>query len=109
MAIAHLTSGEPLSVLPYGTSLSNERTVALFKSEELELIRLVLPAGKAFPSHKVAGEITIQCLEGELEITVEGVAQTLHANQLMFLAGGVTHDVLAVRDASALVTIVLHR
>ena len=40
--------------------------LALFKTEELEVIRLVLAAGKSLPPHKVPGEITIQCLEGRI-------------------------------------------
>ncbi len=51
--------------------------------------------------------MTIQCLEGSLEITTEGAAQTLTANQLMYLSGGAMHSLLALEDASALVTIVL--
>lgn len=109
MAISHLTSGEPVSVAPYGHALADERTVALFKSKELEVIRLVLTAGKSFPLHKVSGEITLQCLEGTLQVTVDGLSQTLNARQLMFLAGGVPHSVVAQTDASALVTMVLHR
>lgn len=109
MAISHPSSGEPVTVRPYGASLSGERTTALFKSDELEVIRLVLPAGKAFPAHTVAGEITLQCLEGQLEVTINGAAQRLNAHELMFLAGGVVHGVQAVSDASALLTIVLHR
>ena len=109
MAISHLSSGEPISLMPFGKTVNGERSVALFKSEELEVIRLVLTAGKSFPSHSVPGEITLQCLEGSIEVTTDGDVQTLSANQLMFLAGGVDHGLLALTDASALLTIVLRR
>lgn len=109
MAISHLNSGEPIQLMPFGKTIDGERSVALFKSEQLEVIRLVLTAGKAFPSHSVPGEITLQCLEGRLEVTANGSVQTLNANQLLFLAGGVDHSLLAVTDATALLTIVLPR
>ena len=109
MAISHLSSGEPISLMPFGKTVNGERSVALFKSEELEVIRLVLAAGKSFPSHSVPGEITIQCLEGSIEVTSDGDVQTLRSNHLMFLAGGVNHELLAVTDATALLTIVLPR
>ena len=109
MAISHLAAGQTLSVLPFGSALANVRTTALFKSEQLEVIQLVLAAGKSFPPHKVAGEITIQCLEGSFEVTIEGAVQTLKASQLMYLSGGVQHGLTALEDASALVTIVLRR
>jgi quercetin dioxygenase-like cupin family protein len=109
MAISHLAAGQTISVLPLGSALANARTTALFKSEQLEVIQLVLPAGKSFPPHKVAGEITIQCLEGSVEVTIEDAAQTLKANQLMYVSGGVQHSLTALEDASALVTIVLRK
>ena len=109
MAISHMNSGEPIRLMPFGKTIEGERSVALFKSEQLEVIRLVLTAGKSLPAHSVPGEITLQCLEGSLEVTAEGQVQTLLANHLMFLAGGVDHTLLAVSDATVLLTIVLPR
>jgi hypothetical protein len=68
MAITHAISGQALDVNPLGDAIFGQKTKALFKSQDLEVIRLVLLAGKALPSHKVAGDITIQCLEGSLTI-----------------------------------------
>ena len=61
------------------------------------------------PMHKVSGEITIQCIEGELDVQVDGNSTRLLAGQLMFLLGSVPHSVTAVANASALVTLVLVR
>ncbi len=109
MAIDHAFPGQPITVHPLGKSLSTERTVALFKATDLEVIRLVLLAGKALPPHKVLGEITIQCIEGALGITVDGTCHVLRAGQLLYLAGNVLHGVTALEDASALVTIALKK
>jgi len=107
MSIPHALSGQPIAVVPYGSSLPGQRSVALFKSDQLEVIRLVLAAGKTMPTHKVSGEITIQCLEGVLDVEVNGDSTLLAAGQLMFLHGEVPHSVTAREHASALVTIVL--
>lgn len=107
MAITHAQPGQPVAVLPLGPRLADEKTVALFKSEQLEVIRLVLQAGKALPPHKVPGEITIHCLEGRMAVGADGTQHVLAAGQLLYLGGGVMHDVRALDDASALVTIVL--
>lgn len=107
MSLPHALSGQPVAVAPFGPGLSGQRTVALFKSAQLEVIRLVLAAGKTMPTHKVAGEITIQCLEGLLAIEVHGQSTLLAAGELMFLQGEVPHSVTARAAASALVTIVL--
>jgi quercetin dioxygenase-like cupin family protein len=107
MAIPHASSGQVIDVRPLGDRLTGEVTTALFKSEQLEVIRLVLPAGKAFPPHRVAGEITIHCIEGLIDVSEEGQSRRLAAGQMLFLSPGVLHGVVAVEDASALVTIVL--
>lgn len=109
MAIAHALSGQPTDVLPLGAALAGARTVALFKTDELEVIRLVLPAGKSMPPHKVAGAITVQCIEGRVDITCEDGSHLLAAGQLLYLPGGVPHGVVALEDASVLVTIVLRK
>ncbi len=107
MAIVHARPGEAINVQPLGVHLLSEKTTALFKSAQLELIRLVLAAGKSLPPHKVPGEITIQCIEGEIDVTAEGASHVLLAGQLLFLSGNVLHGVVAIQDSSALVTIVL--
>ena len=107
MSIPHALSGQPVAVAPFGPGLAEQRTVALFKSDQLEVIRLVLAAGKAMPTHRVSGEITIQCLEGELDVVVYDERTLLAAGQLLFLHGDVPHSVTAREHASALVTIVV--
>jgi quercetin dioxygenase-like cupin family protein len=109
MSIPHAQSGQAISVAPFAHTLAQQRTVALFKSEQLELIRLVLLAGKSMPPHKVSGEITIQCLEGRMDVQVQGTSTLLQPGELMFLLGSVPHSVTALEDASALVTIVLKK
>ena len=70
-------------------------------------MRVVLVAGKSLPPHKVVGEITVQCIEGLLDVTVDGKSHVLRPGQLLYLAGNVVHGVTALEDASALVTVAL--
>ena len=109
MAIQHVVSGQPVNVLPPAASPSDRQTVALFKTEELEVMRLVLPKGKTMPAHKVAGDITVQCLEGSISFISDGKDQTLVAGDMLYLAGGVVHSLTGVEDACALVHIVLRK
>ena len=83
--------------------------LALFKTDDLEVMRLVLTAGKSLPVHKVAGEITIQCIEGRIDVTLNGESRILEAGHLIYLARDVVHGVMAIEDASVLVTIALLR
>ena len=107
MAISHALPGQAIDVRPLGARLSGERTAALFKSEDLEVMRLVLRAGKSLPQHSVPGEITIQCVEGAIDVTTEAESHVLRAGQLLFLLGNVAHGVTALEDSTALVTVVL--
>lgn len=107
MALLHASPGSPVDVGPLGPQLATQRTAALFKSRDLEVIRLVLRAGQSLPAHDVPGEITIQCIEGSIEIGHPGGGALLEAGQMLFLEGGVRHDLQARSDASALVTIAL--
>lgn len=107
MAIAHAISGRPISVLPYGEGLAQNQSTAIFKTERLEVMRLVLPKGKSQPTHKVAGAVTVQCLEGAIDFTSDDGSQTLRPGDLVYLEGGVAHSLTGVEDASALVTIAL--
>lgn len=109
MAIPHARSGQVIDVRPLGAALADERTTALFKTDDLEVMRLVLTAGKSLPPHKVAGEITIQCLEGRIDVTLDGQSRILDTGQLIYLARDVVHGIVAIEDTSVLVTIALRK
>lgn len=106
MAILHLKPGEAIQ-LSLGTSLSGSKTTTLVKTTDLELIRLIIPAGKVIPLHKAPGEMTVQCLEGCVEFTAEGRTQELTAGQLLYLTAGEPHALKGLEDASLLVTLLL--
>ena len=107
MAQPHLAPGQIGSVLPLGSKLAQTPSYALLKAPQFEVIRMVLPAGKTMPGHQVAGEITVQCLEGVIDIEIAGQSQRMRQGDFLHLAGGVAHRLTALQDASALVTICL--
>ena len=109
MAIQHAVSGQPVDVLPTANAQAERQTVALFKTNELEVMRLVLPMGKSMPAHKVAGDITVQCLEGAIGFNSGGNEQVLKAGELLYLAGGVVHSLTGLQDSCALLHIVLRK
>ena len=109
MAIPHAHSGQLIDVGAFGERFATARTTALFKTNEIEVMRLMLPAGKSMPAHKVVGEITVHCLEGKIEFSYDGGSTLLAAGQMLYLSGGVEHSLLGIEDASVLVTIVLRK
>ena len=107
MAIPHAQSGDLVNVRPLGEALAATKTAALIKTATLEVIRLIVPAGKDVPEHKAPGDITVQCLEGIIDFTAGGRTQRIEMGQLLYLAVGTPHALRGIENASLLVTIVL--
>ena len=107
MAIPHAKPGEVVDVRPLGSSLASSQTATLFRAEQVEVIRLVVPAGKEIAVHKAKGEIVVQCLEGKVAFTAFGKTQNLEAGQLLYLPTGEPHTVKGIENASLLLTILL--
>lgn len=107
MSIPHASPGELIDVRPWGPDWGGHKTTTLFKSEQLEVLRLVLPAGKVIAEHKAPGEITVQCLEGRIAFSVAGKRHELVAGQLLYLTAGQPHALEGLEDGSVLVTLAL--
>ena len=109
MALQHAEPGEVVDVRPFGPALSDTKTSTLFKTANVEVIRMVMPAGKEIPEHEGPNEIIVQCLEGKIAFTTMGKTEELEAGQLLYLAAEEPHSVKCIEDASFLLTIVLKR
>ena len=107
MAIPHAKPGEVVDVQPLGSALASAQTKTLVRAEQVEVIRLAVPAGKEIEEHKAKGEIVVQCLEGKVAFTAFGKTQTLEAGKLLYLPTGEPHTVKGVADASLLLTVLL--
>jgi quercetin dioxygenase-like cupin family protein len=109
MAIPHAEPGDIIDLRPLGAALAGTRSYALFKSGDLELMRIVLRAGEEFPRHAVAGEVTLQCLEGRIAFTCNAGERRLEAGQLVHVTGEEMHGLRGIDNASALLTIALKK
>jgi quercetin dioxygenase-like cupin family protein len=108
LAIRCASSGELIDIRPLNNKLKTTPTTALFKSSHLEFSRTELRAGKDVPPHDAVGEMTVQCLEGRVELEIAGTTQSMRAGDLICLAGGETHSLKAIEDSSVLTTMLLH-
>lgn len=107
MAIPHTKPGEVVDVQPLGSALASTPTKTLVRAEQVEVIRLVVPAGKEIEEHKAKGELVVQCLEGRVAFTAFGKTQNLEAEKLLYLPIGEPHSVKGIENASLLLTILL--
>lgn len=90
--------------LPLGNAVGAAKSATLMKSDGLELIRLVIPAGKRIPPHRAPGEITVQCIEGHIAFEHDGHAIDLYPGDLLHLCPQESHALTGISDSSALVT-----
>jgi quercetin dioxygenase-like cupin family protein len=109
MAIPHAQPGEVIDVHALGGTLALSKTTTLIKTPYIEVIRMVLPAGKVLSEHKAPGEITVQCLEGRMTVRTMGQAKELQSGSMLFLSAKEPHSVEAIEDSSFLLTLVLPR
>lgn len=107
MAIPHANPGDVIDVRPLGSSLATAKTSTLLKTSKIEVVRLVMTAGKEIAEHKAPGEITVHCLEGTIAFTALGKTHELTAGQMLYLGAGEPHSVKCIDDASFLLTILL--
>ena len=109
MALQHAVSGELIRLQRSEDDIAHFTSVALAKTEHMELIRLVLPKDRAMPLHKVDGEMTLLCLHGEITCDAHGGRTVLRPGEMLYLLGGVPHAVRANDDSVALLTILLNQ
>ena len=105
MALKHAGPGEVVDLRPMGERLSGAKTAAIVKTRSFEAVRLVVPAGKEIPSHKISGSITLHCIEGHVQIGFGKAVIVLRAGDWVYLEGGEPHWFKGVENSSLLLTI----
>lgn len=109
MAIDHARSGELIDLRLGGIKSPNGSSATLVRADHVEVFRMVMPRGKRTPEHQAAGAITIQCLEGAIELSAHGDIQRLEEGQLVYLQDAQPHAVHALEDTTLLISLWLHR
>lgn len=104
----HIKFGEVVNLEKLRSDLDSKATHALVRSGDMEVIRMVLAKGKQIAEHEVKGELTIQCMKGEVEFEVGGETQILRENDWLALEKEVTHALRVEEDAVLLLTILFN-
>ena len=107
MALQHSQPLEVIDMRPLGSRLRESKTCSLLKTDHLQLMRVVLLERQALPQHHVPGKMTLLCIEGQVRVNVRAGTHELGAGELMMLPADEPHAVVAVRDASLLMTVLL--
>jgi len=106
MATHHASPSEIVDLETWSQDLPGEHAKAIVKTPEMELARLVFPAGGEFPNHKVSGPIVVHCKKGEIEFVAMGATRILKTGQLVYLMPDEPHSIRAIADSVVLLTII---
>jgi quercetin dioxygenase-like cupin family protein len=107
MAQPHARSGQVVPLHPLALASLAQRTTAILKAEQLEVVQIVLAAGKTMPEHHVPGEITLLCLVGKIVLRTPSAELQLGPGDFVHLSRGEPHALTALEDARVLLTICL--
>lgn len=109
MSIPHCAPGEVIDISPFGANFDEAVSQTLIRESHIEVFRYILKAGKTTPEHTAAGAMTLQCIQGEVELDLAGETRVMKANQLIYLSVNAPHTVRALVDSVLLITILLER
>lgn len=104
MNAGHVGAGEVIN-LQNLDDRPDDTTLALIKTEQMEVIRMVLPRGKDIMEHSVDGEMSVQCLKGKVLFQLDNNAHELTEGDWLYLEGKQKHALYAKSDAVLLITI----
>ena len=105
MAIPHAGFGEVVDLGHLVESIPAEKTATLIKTDDVEVIRLVVASGKEIPTHSAPGPLIVQCLSGRFAFNCLGATHELEPGQLLHLPAHEPHSVRAMEDGALLLTI----
>lgn len=85
------------------------RQRVIYRHGALTCALFVFEAGGLLADHRAAGTVTIQGLDGELEVVVEGIVHTLRPGTIITFAPGVPHEIRAPRPGAMVLHVGLER
>ncbi len=81
------------------------RQETIYHHEAVTLILFSFEEGGSLPDHQANGTVTIQALEGRLQVQAGEEAYTLQPGNMVLLAPNIRHSVTATEQSALLVTV----
>ena len=85
--------------------VAGHRQIAVVRHGPVTIIQFVFDEGGLLKQHRADGVVTIHVLEGRLKVIVEDEAREIGRDEIMALAPGVMHSVLALTPSDMLLTV----
>jgi quercetin dioxygenase-like cupin family protein len=84
-----------------------QRQQTLYRRGPVTVALFIFDQGAGLPQHVAQGVVTVHVLEGRLKMSAEGQTHNMAAGQILVMAPGVRHDVLAEEATRMLLTVCL--
>lgn len=81
----HIQSGEVVNLELLKGEMDVDASYAIIKTDDMEVIRMAVRQGKKINEHQIEGELTVQCLKGNITFTVDGKPCNLKENDWLFM------------------------
>ena len=99
-------SGEIVDVHPLHLTGETHHQLTLVDTDDVEIIQIVIPAGKSVPMHEAEGVVILHCLEGRLSVAVHDERRELRIGQLLYVDANERFSMETTEDTSVLATII---
>jgi quercetin dioxygenase-like cupin family protein len=109
MALPHAQPLDVINVAPLGDKLRESVSTSLIKTDEIQLLHIVLAAHQDQPFRHVDHACTLHCLEGDIEIVMGVGTRKLRAGNVIVLPAKQQHSLRARTDCAVLLTLILDR
>ena len=85
--------------------VAGHRQIAVVRHGPVTIIQFVFDEGGLLKQHRADGVVTIHVLGGRLKVIVDDEAREVGRDEIMALAPGVLHSVLALAPSDMLLTV----
>ena len=85
--------------------VAGHRQIAVVRHGPVTIIQFVFDEGGLLKQHRADGVVTIHVLEGELKVIADDEAHEIGRDEILALAPGVMHSVLALAPSDMLLTV----
>ena len=101
----HVEAGEVVNLETLKPGMSKDSSYALIKTNDMEVIRMVVPEGREVEEHSVKGEVSVQCLDGTVQFRVGEETKKLTVGSWLYMERNQPYSIYGETDSVLLVTI----
>ena len=84
---------------------SDRNSITIFKTDDLCIVLGGLHQGAELPPHRAAGTMSIQVIQGELDVNTDDISTSLTKGQMIAVHKGANYRVVAAEESVYLLTI----